>query len=117
MQEVLVVPAIQQYFQEQAHDLETPSRLEPPVGGVNAAGDDPKLPAGKLLGQEIVFGIERAFVEAAKLVKSVLFEKHEHSGAERLDHHGTILGQIASYIKDMVGQRAVAAPYIGGDTL
>lgn len=80
------------------------SGLEPAIGRVDAAGDNPKFPARKFLGEEIVLSVEGALVKAAQLIKSVFVEKHEHSGAERLYHHGAILGKIAPDIKDMIRQ-------------
>src|SRR5882762_8378430 len=94
MQEVFVIPAIYQYFQEQAHNLEMSGSLEAAVGSVDAAGDNPKFPARKFFGEEIVLSIEGTLMEAAQLIKSTLIEQHEHSGAERLYQHGTVLGKI-----------------------
>src|SRR5579859_2916772 len=117
MQEILIVPAIHQYFQEQAHNLEMAGCPETSIGSVDAAGDNPKLPARKFLGEQVVLSIEGTFMETAQLIESVLVEEHEHSSTERFHDHGAILGEIVSDVENVIGQRSFAAPYIGGDTL
>ena len=116
-EKIIVVPGIHHGLQEHAYDLEMPHIAKAPVGGVDASTNDPKPAVGDFFAEKVVLRVESAFIEAAQAVKHGLFEKHEHTGAERANHDRAILSNVIGEVQDVVAHGPLAAPDVGSDAV
>jgi len=114
MQEISIVKSIESCLQEQAQNFAVPHVAEATVGGVYPSADNAKAEVFDLLAQQIIFRVQGAFIEPAQLFKACAIEEHEHARTEGHHQHGRVLHYVISYIEQVVTQRAIAAPDVGG---
>ena len=69
--EIRAIEGVQRGVQEHARYLQVSHFPEAPVGGQYVASEDAEAARTHLLAQQVIFGVERALVEAAKLDEPV----------------------------------------------
>src|ERR1043165_6121957 len=94
-----------------------PHAFETPVRGVNAAAYDSEPAISHLFAQEIVFSIQRLFMEASQPLEGGLLKQHEHSRAERLYQQRSVLCNVVGKIENLVTNCSLPAPDIGCDAI
>lgn len=94
-----------------------PHAAEAAICGLDAAPHNAKLAIPHLFAEQIVFGIERVFIEAAQAIKGSFLKQHEHAGAERLDQERSVLRDVAEKVKRAVAGCTLRAPDVGGNAM
>jgi len=93
---------------EEQEDAQVAHLLEAAIGGVDAAADNLEFAARDFLAQKIILGKHGLLVETAEFMEALAIEHHEHPGGERLVETGEVLEKVASPVKDLVGEAALA---------
>ena len=117
MEKVVFIKGVQHGLKEQQDDPGVSHIAKTAVRSVDFSGNDPKLPVCYFLAEQIVLGVERAFVESAQPVESGLREQHEHAGAERPAQQGAVLHEVAAEIEQLIAHVAAIAPHVGGNAV
>src|SRR5215468_4420899 len=99
LQEIILVPGIEHGFEKHAYDFETPHAAETSIRSVNAPTHHAETPVGDFLAQQIIFSIQRAFMEPAEFFELLPVKQHEHPRTEGTHQHGTILGDVVADVE------------------
>ena len=116
-EEEVVVPGVERGGNEQARDSEISHVLEAAVGGDDVPAHDPETQARHLLAEQVILGVQSAFVKAAQFIEARSVEQHEHAGGERPAEPRELLRQVAGGVEDAVEAQSLRTMVVGGDAV
>jgi len=102
------VVGVERCSEEEQEDAKVTHLLKAAVGGEDATADNPEFAARDFLAQKIILGKHGLLMETAELMKALAVKHHEHAGGEGFVEAGEILEEVASPVKDLVGEAALA---------